>query len=108
MVECDASFRGREIPVPAGEDLRLTLAEPRTSGFRWKAEDVPDSPLDLTGDDYSIETSRPGAAGNHMWVYHCSRPGRAELAFRLQRPWQATDPPADRFTLVVVVTPVNS
>ena len=86
----EADLAGEHV-LGAGEELVVRLAENRTTGFRWRLSDLPES---LTADEDFAAPSpdRPGEGGVHTFRLRPSRPGRYRLAVALGRSWGAAAP----------------
>ncbi|MDQ3894611.1 MAG: protease inhibitor I42 family protein [Actinomycetota bacterium] len=90
-----------EVRAPPGR-VEVRLPEARTTGYEWSLVGTPPGVRE-TGWEYEQQApeGRVGGAGTRVFVLDAS-PGRYELEFRLQRPWEAE--PLERRVVTLVVT----
>lgn len=104
MIELDSRAAGQEVTAHVGDRLAVVLPETGTTGYRWH---VTSACLDLLATEFDESrppTSRPGAAGDHRWVFLAKVAGHCELKFASGRSWEAT-PGGKVVTFQIVVVP---
>ncbi len=87
-MEADESFDGRGLELRIGGELRLSLKENPTTGFRWVADSLADTVCRLDGDDFENVPTARGSGGTHRWHFHATRRGTGTLRFSYRRPWE--------------------
>jgi predicted secreted protein len=74
---------GSELTLAIGEQFALVLAETPTTGFRWVVASLP-ALLAIEHDEFTPPAStRPGAGGEHRWVFSARAMGSAMLKLEL-------------------------
>ena len=97
--------KGRVIEVKEGQSLSLTLAENPTTGFQWSLEPYdnlvlkPDGSPEFTPESFG----RVGSGGEKTWRFLANKPGRATLRLNYCRPWVKGIPPAETYTVDILV-----
>lgn len=94
-----SAHRGASIQASVGDVIVVRLPENPTTGYRWKSD--PSSGLALTGDDYTIMSTAPGAGGERILRFDVRAPGAFSLRLILVREWEASRAPLDRFEVTV-------
>jgi predicted secreted protein len=75
-----------------GEELVLRLEENPTTGFRWRAADLPEG-VTLADDGFVPPAeARPGQGGVHTFRVRPTAPGEYRVAIALGRSWGAEAP----------------
>ena len=85
--------------VAAAETLRLAprasarveLSENPSTGYSWRIDSGSSAGLDhveIIDGGHQRGASMPGAPGKRLWTIRALAPGRAEIAFVYQRPWE--------------------
>lgn len=85
--------------LAAAETLRLTpgasarfeLKENPSTGYSWRIDSEGSAGLDhveIIDGGHRRGVAMPGAPGTHVWTIRAVSPGRADLAFEYQRPWE--------------------
>ncbi|KIX11116.1 hypothetical protein X474_25745 [Dethiosulfatarculus sandiegensis] len=93
--------------VKAGEEFTISLKANPTTGYGWQLV----SPLDpnllkLMGSRFERKPSQQklmGAGGHTVWTFKALGPGKADLLFHYQRPWEKDQEPARRKSFTVVI-----
>jgi len=78
--------------VTTGSQFTVALPENRSTGYSWQPI-YSKGLLKLKRRTYTRNTTRLGAGGTARFVFVALRPGRTEIEFRYQRPWEKL--PAD-------------
>jgi Zn-dependent peptidase ImmA (M78 family)/predicted secreted protein len=97
----DGSGREQTIEPWVGDEIHVVLAEIPSSGYVWLIDNgavAPKSP-NLTLEDEAFEghSQRPGATGQHRFIFKVQRPGEYQIRLRKDRPWRADSAPAATF-----------
>ncbi len=90
MIELDSRAAGRQVTAQVGERLAVVLPETGSTGYRWRVTNACLELLATEFDESRPAPSRPGAAGDHRWVFLAKVPGQCELRFESARSWEAT------------------
>lgn len=88
MIELNEGLAGREVPVAAGEQVRVTLVASGGTGYRWRVGAGCDGLLKLVEEHREGGGTKPGASGKRIWVYEATTEGSCELRFELGRSWE--------------------
>ena len=96
---------GHTLNLHVGDELKLSLAENPTTGYKWDFLTKPEPFCILTSDAYVANpaVSGFGGGGAHNWAFRSVKEGTAKLTLGYRRPWQKDTPPAKTFTLTLVV-----
>jgi predicted secreted protein len=80
----------------------VELPETPTTGYLWRLIDPPAAVREV-GREYTHAATEPvaGGSGSRVFLLEVTDPGRYELEFRLQRPWEETALERRFVTLVV-------
>ncbi len=101
-VRVGESASGTEVRLRAGDILEVSLAETRTTGYRWEVVSDGAPACRAEGEDFAAPPRPPGAPGLHTWMFRAAQAGNASLEMAYRRPFGSGDP-ARRFTLRVAV-----
>jgi len=105
-VAVDASYNGKEIKVPVGGSLTITLELNATTGFQWELAGITDQTV-LEKVDNKYEASEAGApigaAGREVWTFRTLKEGESIISMEYSRPWEGGEKAAKTFSLIVVV-----
>ena len=104
MTEIDEAADGTTVRLAPGTELRLTLPENPTTGYRWRITAEAAPVLRPQEDAYAPGASMPGAGGQHRWTWQAAQPGEAALRLDYARPWE-TGPAARQFAVTIRVGP---
>ena len=88
VTQLNESSNGQTVRVTVGEEVSLTLAENRTTGYHWELAGDIGPALRVVSDKFAADTDRPGSAGTHNWVFHADHAGRAAVELRYRRAWE--------------------
>lgn len=93
MIELDKSAAGRSVTMHIGDQVRVCLAENPTTGYRWQLAHGSAAILTLMHDQATAPGSpdappRPGASGQHVWLFRAHSAGEANLCFESTRSWE--------------------
>lgn len=104
----DESFNGQTITIPAGALVIITLESNATTGFSWAVSaNTDEAVLQPMGSEYRAPglTDPPvlGAGGHEEWTFKTLAKGQSTLSMAYERSWEKGVPPAQTFTLTVIV-----
>ncbi|HMD99549.1 MAG TPA: protease inhibitor I42 family protein [Terriglobia bacterium] len=108
MIHINADSNGREVSAAVGETLEISLAENRTTGFRWELKSKAETACILVKDAAEPAKGPPGKGGTHRWQFQAVRPGTGEIELEYRRPWERDAPPQRTFQITVRVEQANS
>jgi predicted secreted protein len=90
MIEVNEAGAGRPVTMTVGQRIRVTLAENRTTGYRWQVGGDCAGILAVEEDQATPGSGQPGAGGTRMWVFAAKAEGKCELRFESARAWEET------------------
>lgn len=108
MILVDGSYNGREVTLALGEVVEISLAENRTTGFRWDLKTKPEPACSLVKSTFEPTTTPPGRGGMHRWQFRAVHSGTGKIEMEYRRPWEHETPPRQTFKLSVIVRNVDS
>ncbi len=97
---------GRAVELATGQEISLTLAANRTTGYSWAREDDSGIVVLVEPPAYSAGAAPAGmvgVGGIETWRLRAAAAGTAVLRFVYRRPWEKNTPPARTVTLNVTV-----
>ena len=102
----DDSYSGGQVRLEVGQSLVVTLASNVTTGYSWSLTDNSDSSvLTEIGNEYiAPQTTLAGAGGKEEWTFKALKKGNSTISMGYRQPWETGTPPAETFSLTVVVT----
>ena len=103
MIHVDASQNGREVTLEVGEVVEISLAENRTTGFRWEIKSQAEPACALVNSTFEVAVSPLGKGGTHRWQFQGERQGIGEITLEYRRAWHPEAPPRQSFRLNVNV-----
>lgn len=100
----DASKDISRLEVKPGDTIVIDLEENVSTGYSWALDDVPQPLMRVTEDSQTGGPGgRMGSPGHRRIAISAIGPGEAEIRAFLRRPWEKDQPPAQTFTVRVVV-----
>ena len=90
MIELNEAGAGRPVTISIGEQLRVTLPENRTTGYRWRVGVECARILAEEDDQSKSPDGPPGAGGERTWVFAAKTEGQCDLRFESVRAWEST------------------
>jgi inhibitor of cysteine peptidase len=93
MIQIDEQYNGREVSLAVGEMLEISLAENRTTGFRWDLKSKAEPVCILVKSTFEPAMGPPGRGGTHRWQFQAVRAGTAKIELEYRRPWEQNSPP---------------
>lgn len=104
MIRFEEDADGHEVSVRMNETLEISLAETRTTGFRWVAETTGDPVCSLVSESSPPPVGPPGQPGRHVWQFRVVQHGTAGISLRYGRPWEHATTATRTFQIRVHVT----
>jgi inhibitor of cysteine peptidase len=104
MIRIAEDDNGRAVALIMGEELELSLAENRTTGYHWKLNGKAEPVCELVNDDFEAATGPPGSGGVHHWQFRAVQPGSGEIALQYRRPWGEDVAPARSYQVSIRVS----
>ena len=103
MFQVGETSNGKQIDLPVGETLEVSLSENKTTGFQWILESSSKGVLSLVSDE--LEPGRLiGEPGIHHWLFRPERAGSDRIELSYKRPWEEKEKPQRKFMLSVRVS----
>ena len=95
---------GREITLVVGEKIQVTLDANPTTGYQWDIAEIDESVLKSVGDSYDADSPQlVGSGGQEIFTFEAVAVGKTALQMLYHQPWDEDTPPAETFSLRVVV-----
>ena len=89
MKEMDEGWAGQAVTLTVGEQMRVTLRETGSTGFRWSGGGTCGAVLHLdTERAVPPKDATPGASGERIWIYTAAKEGTCELTYASVRSWE--------------------
>jgi inhibitor of cysteine peptidase len=92
----------RAVTAGRGTELTVRLKANPTTGYSWQVSGAGDNDVLKSADPsrYEPDSDRMGSGGVESFFFTCVGPGKAELVFEYERPWEDKEP--DRRYLLTV------
>jgi inhibitor of cysteine peptidase len=99
---------GTTVQARVHDRIVLRLAANPTTGFNWVITEGGSPVIEQVGEMvYEPDTAPPGTAGvggTDVWKFDAETPGTATLSLEYRQPFAPdTEPPAETFTVTIVV-----
>jgi inhibitor of cysteine peptidase len=95
---------GREVSVELGDEVRVSLAENPTTGYRWMLASMTPGILELEDASFSpAPGAGVGGGGRRRFSFKARAPGRASLELHRRTPWASDEAPTAQFGWIVTV-----
>jgi inhibitor of cysteine peptidase len=88
MLKIAEDDNGRRLTLAVGDEVELSLAENRTTGYHWELTAKAEPVCELVKDDFEVADQTPGSGGVHRWQFRTVQPGSGEIALQYRRPWE--------------------
>ena len=89
MIEINEKANGRDVHLQVGDELKLSLRENRSTGYRWELTQNPGSALHMVADTFeAAAASRPGSSGARHWIFKAYDTGHASIELQSRRSWE--------------------
>lgn len=95
----------REVTLPVGQEVALSLPENRTTGYRWDIAEADDSLLDVQPAEPSPPSGAVGSGGRARWIVRAKAAGTTRLALKYWRPWEGDRSAGMRFGVHLRISP---
>ena len=93
---------GRTVDTLVGDVITVSLAENRTTGYRWDLEALDESLLELVGDTFSLNSNpQIGSGGTRELRFRVKAPGRGAISLKYWQQWSGEGSVTERFALQV-------
>jgi inhibitor of cysteine peptidase len=103
-IEVRAQDGGRTIELQRGDHLRVLLEGNPSTGYEWLRVDEDSAVLTSAGEPtFKADATMPGSPGMATLMFDAAAPGQATLTLHYRRSWEP-DPPAETFTITVLVS----
>lgn len=96
----------REVEVPAGGSLTITLCSNPTTGFQWSESAQISDQAVLEQVDHKFvppEQQIPGAGGKEVWTFKALKSGTSQVSMDYSRPWEGGEKGQWTFNATVAV-----
>lgn len=107
IIKITDTDKGKEIKATPGKKIEIRLKGNATTGYQWRLveskTDVikPDGKETYITDKY--EPPRVGSGGVFVFKFVTVKPGKAAIKLEYVRPWEKDKPPAEKFSVKVIV-----
>jgi inhibitor of cysteine peptidase len=99
MLELTEANQGQTVETVVGEEIRISLAENPTTGFRWRIIDGGEPVCTLLDQTLEPGSRAIGQPGVHRWQYKITGEGMATIRLACGRSWEAGKAPVSSFVL---------
>ncbi len=109
VISCDEFAKQtnmtREVRVPAGSALNVTLCSNATTGFSWEEAKIADAATleQASRESKEAASNAMGAAGSEVWSFKALKKGTTTVSFAYSRPWEGGEKGVWTLELTVVV-----
>ena len=103
MLQVDESSNGKQIDLPVGETLEVSLSENKTTGFQWVFEKSAKELLSLVKEEVE-PGEKIGEPGIHRWLFRAEQAGSERIQLFYRRPWEEKEKPQRTFVLNIRVS----
>lgn len=108
VIEIDQNANGRDVHLCVGDELKLTLPENRSAGYRWELVHDPESALRVIRDEFEPGSApQVGSPGARHWVFKACEVIRTTLELQSKRSWDDGPPSKDFKCNVVIEQPAG-
>jgi predicted secreted protein len=104
MVRFTEDANGQEVSLRAGEEFEVSLAETRTTGFKWVLQEGAERVCTLVSESAEAPAAPPGRTGTHLWQFRAASAGQATILLHCRRPWESGTEPSRVFQIHVHIT----
>lgn len=97
---------GKQVEIPVGGVLSVTLESNLTTGYSWNANaTISDRKvLEQSSHQYQPPANQiPGAGGREVWTFTGLARGTSSIEMEYKRPFEPDNPPANTFNVTVIV-----
>lgn len=98
---------GGQVDLSPGQVLVVELDSNVTTGYSWSVAELPNGVLEQDGEAVYTQPERNlglvGAGGVETLRFKAVKAGEGALKLAYRRPWEKDAPPAEEFTIQVVV-----
>lgn len=90
-------------------ELRLSLPENPSTGYRWSCELLPGGVVEISSDVFEpAPTGLVGASGNRIWIFRHIQAGDAYLILTYYRPWEGMAQAVEQRIIHITAEPGGS
>ena len=100
MLQVDESSNGKQIDLPVGETLEVSISENKTTGFQWVFDKSAKEMLSLVKEEVE-PGGKIGEPGTHLWLFRAEQAGSERIELSYRRPWEEKEKPQRTFILSV-------
>jgi inhibitor of cysteine peptidase len=100
MLRLNETADGSAVAVTVGDYVEVTLAENRTTGYRWSLHSTGEPVCPLVEDLVICAGQFPGANGSRRWRFKVTEAGTAAVEMLYLRPWDSA-PAVKRFGILI-------
>src|SRR5262249_31276453 len=94
---------GRTVDIRVGQELRVSLPENATTGYRWATEQSPEEFVETTAIEPRYTANAVGSGGLIAFVFRGVKVGSGEIVLKHWRHWEGDRSITRRFRLRVNV-----
>jgi inhibitor of cysteine peptidase len=96
---------GRTIDLTVGDDVRVTLPENATTGYRWEIDRLNAGVVASAGSEPNYPGGAVGAGGKVTFAFKAEKAGSSEVALKYWRHFEGDSSIVRRFRISLVVKP---
>src|SRR5215510_7301373 len=94
---------GRTVDIRVGQELRVSLPENATTGYRWATEQYPEAFIEAIAIEPRYTANSVGSGGLVAFVFRGAKAGSGEIVLKHWRHWEGERSITRRFRLRVNV-----
>jgi len=94
---------GRTVDIRVGQELRISLPENATTGYRWATEHYPEEFIETIAIEPRYTANAVGSGGLVAFVFRGAKVGSGEIVLKHWRHWEGERSITRRFRLRVNV-----
>ena len=107
VIKITIAENGKTIKAATGKKMEISLKGNRTTGFEWRMAELKSESIKADGKGEYVpdknDPPRVGSGGTFVFKFIAAKPGKATLKFEYLRPWEKDKPPAEKFSVNVIV-----
>ena len=107
VIKITNAENGKTIKATTGKKMEISLKGNPTTGFNWRMADLKSESVKADGKGEYVpdknDPPRVGSGGKFVFKFIAAKPGKATLNFEYLRPWEKDKPPAEKFSVNVIV-----
>jgi inhibitor of cysteine peptidase len=105
MLTIGESDNGRTVDVRLGEEVRITLPENATTGYRWAIDRYDEEFIEALATEPHYTAKAIGSGGEVTFIFKGKQAGTGEIVLKHWRHWEGESSITKRFSIRLNVKP---